>query len=176
MTSRSARAAGRCAPRQAAIGRAVDQRRGACEDRNRQERHAPQADQRRRLCQRQRLGQRIAERVPGKAGQRMTPQPFRDGEACRERKHARRVLGPEQAGERKAHCREDRQIGRQAQHGERRQPGEYIGVDEEGVADPVEAGHEIAEAEPVAGKRRGGDAAISSGAGAVDQPDQHREV
>ena len=141
----------------------------------RQERHAPQADQRRRLRQRQRLGQRVAERIPRKAGQHMAAQPFANGQAGGEREHARGIAGPDQPRQRKAERGEQREIGGQAQHRERHQPGEGRRIDQEGVADPVQSRHEIAEPEPEAGHRRRRHAAPASGARAVDQPDQRPE-
>ena len=48
----------------------------AGEDRDGKKRQAPDADERDALRQRQRLGQRIAERVPGKAAEQMAAQPF----------------------------------------------------------------------------------------------------
>ena len=59
----------------------------AREDRDREKRQAPDADQRRALRQHQRPGERVAERVPGKAGEQMAAQPFGDGERDREREN-----------------------------------------------------------------------------------------
>ena len=53
----------------------------------------------------QRPGQRVAEGVPGKAGEQMAAQPFGGGERDREREEARRPARPEQARERKAQAR-----------------------------------------------------------------------
>src|SRR6266481_6052356 len=64
------------------------------------------------------------------------------------------AAGPDQARQSKAEGRKQRQIGRQAEHGEWQQPGEGRCIDQEGVADPVKSGHEIAETEPPAGRRR----------------------
>ena len=153
----------------------VDQHGRAGEDRNRQERHAPQPDQRSGLRQRQRLRQRVAERIPWKSGQQMAAQPFADRQADRERQHARGVAGPEQARQRKADRGEQREIGGQAEHRERHQPGKGRCIDQEGVADPVKPRHEIAEPEPEAGHRRRRHAAPFSGRRAVDQPDRDRK-
>ena len=49
----------------------------------------------------------------------------------------------------------EREIGRQAGDRDRQQPAEGLGIDQEGVADPVKPGEEIAEAEAPAGGRRG---------------------
>ena len=48
------------------------------------------------LRQRQRLGQRIAERVPGKSAEQMAAQPFGDGERGGERQDALRPAHPDQ--------------------------------------------------------------------------------
>ena len=53
--------------------------------------------------------------------------------------------------------------GRQRDDRERQQPAEDLGIDQKGVADPIEPGEEIAEAEPPAGDRRAGSAAEPAG-------------
>ena len=60
---------------------------------------------------------------------------------------------PEQARERDAERGEDREHRRQADDRERQQPAEGLRVDQKGVADPIKAGEEIAEAEPPAASR-----------------------
>jgi hypothetical protein len=105
----------------------------------------------------------------------MAAQPLGDGEADGEREQARRIAGPEQAGQREACGGEQREIGRQAEHRERHQPGKRRRIDQEGVADPVKSDHEIAEPEPEARHRRRRHAAPSPGSGAVDQPDRNRK-
>ncbi len=69
----------------------------------------------------------------------------------------------------------DGEIGRQAEDGERDQPGEGVGLHQEGLADPPQPHDQIAEAEPPAG---GEGAPIAASAGdrrAVDQQHQDRQ-
>ncbi len=89
-------------PAPIAFGTIIDQHRGAGEDRHAEERQSPQPEHRGILRERQRLGQRVAERVPGKAGEQMAAQPFAGGQADRQRQHARAVSGPQQPCQRKA--------------------------------------------------------------------------
>src|SRR5262249_42022415 len=64
--------------------------------------------------------------------------------------------------------------GGQRNDRERQQPAEGLGVDQKRMADPIEAGEEIAEAEPPAD--RGGREHSAEAAGrAVDEPDQDRK-
>ena len=79
------------------------------------------------------------------------------------------------ARQRDAESSVDRRHRGQADHRERQQPAESRRIDQKGVADPIKAGDEIAEAEPPAGRGRRRDAAPAADAGAVDQPDQRRE-
>ncbi len=71
---------------------------GTGKDRDREEREPPDADQRRGLRQHQRLGQRVAERVPGKSAEQVAAQPFGDGEGGGERQNARWPAHPDQPG------------------------------------------------------------------------------
>src|SRR6202011_5155278 len=100
-----------------------------------------------RLRQRQRLGQRIAERVPRKAGEKVPAQPLGGSQRDRERENARWSTHPEKPRERERRGGEQRQIGRQSKDRERDQPGERLGVDQERNPDPIEAGDEITEPE-----------------------------
>ena len=81
---------------------AVDQHGRAGEDRHGKECLTPKADQRRRLRQRQRLGQGVTERIPWKAGECMAAQPFAHRQTCGKRDHPRGVPGPDQPREREA--------------------------------------------------------------------------
>ena len=138
-------------PRLAPARGAIDQHRGACEDRDSKECQSPQPDQRRRSAPapaarsaRSRTCSRGSRSIHGRAAIRP-----RSGDG--ERQHARGVAGPDQPRQRKAERGEQREIGRQAEHRERQQPCEGRGIDQEGIADPVQARHEITEAEPPAG-------------------------
>ncbi len=160
ITTSSATAAAGTRHCRLAIRRAVDQRRRTGEDRNRQERHAPQADQRSRLRQRQPVRTAHSRTHSRKAGQRVAAQPFTYGKGRGKREDARGILAPEQPRQRAADRGVDREISGQAQHRERSQPRKSLRIDKECVADPVETGDEIAEPEPVAGESGGGNAAV----------------
>ena len=151
----------------------VGQRRRAWQKSPRQKSEPPDAEERHGLREHQRLGQRIAEGVPRKAGEQMPAQPFRHGERDRQRQDAQWPTDPKQARDAEAEAGVKRQIGRQANDGDRQQPAEGLGVDQEGVADPIKAGDEIAEAEAPADARRGPEVRPSASGGTVDQPDQH---
>ena len=136
----------------------------------------PDADDRRALRQRQRAGQRVAVGVPGKAGQEVAAQPLGDRSA--------RAPAPgcgsarastSSAASASPAAGKQRQAGRQADDGERQQPSEDLGIDQERMADPVETGEEIAEPEPPARRGRRPDAAEPSRRRPVDQPDQRPE-
>ncbi len=148
---------------------------GLAIDRDRQKGQAPDSDQRRALRQPERRDQRIAVGVPRKSGEQVAAQPLGDGEGDREREHARRAARPDQPRQREPQRGKERQAGRQPDDRERQQPAEDLGVDQKRVADPIEAGEEIAEAEPPARGRRRHHAAEAPGGGAIDQPDQDRE-
>ena len=162
-------------PGLSAARRPVDQHGRAGKDRDAEEGHAPQPDQRRGLRQRQRLRQRVAEGIPREPCQHMAAQPFADREPDRERQHPRGIPRPDQARQREAERREQREVGRQAEHRERHQPGKGRRIDQEGVAGPVQPGHEIAEPEPEARHRRRRHAAPFPGRRPVDQPDRDRK-
>ena len=87
----------------------------------------------------------------------------------------RRPARPEHARERQAEGRVAGHARRQRDDRERQQPAEGLGVDQKGVADPIEPGEEIAEAEPPAGDRRARQSAEAAGRRAIDQPHQNRE-
>ena len=84
----------------------------------------------------------------------MAAQPFGDRQRGGEGEDAQRPAHPDSA--RAAQRRSPvRAPGRPAgRYRERHQPAEGLGVDQEGVADPVQAGQEKAEAEAPAGDRR----------------------
>ena len=138
---------------------------------------APQPDERRRLHHERRRGEGVAERVPGKTGEEMAAQPFGDRKHGREDQDARPALRPDGPGDRGAEAPEERQAGGNRDHREGHQPGELIGVDQKGSADPPQTGNEIAEAECPAdgeGGDRSAKAAALPGGGAIDQPDEDR--
>ena len=88
---------------------------GARKDRHAEKGQAPEADQRRGLRQRQRFGQRVAECIPGKAGQHMTAQPFARRQRSGKRDHPRGIPGPDQPRQREAEggvTAQDRPAGR----------------------------------------------------------------
>ena len=153
----------------------VDQRRGTRENDDRDEGEAPEPDHRGALRQRQRGGEGIAQGIPGKTGQHMAAQPFGRGQRHTEREDAERTPRPQHPRHRHSERSKERKHRRQADDRDREQPAEGRRIDQEGVADPVEAGEEIAEAEPPARRRRDGDAAPAAQSGAVDEPDQDRK-
>ena len=91
-----------------------------------------------------------------------------------EREHAAGARRPEQARQGEAEGGEQGQSRRQAENAERQSPGELVGLDQEGRAEPPEPGHEIAEAPRPAGERGGpqrcGGPESAARRGPVDQP------
>ena len=162
-------------PGPAGFGAIVGQGGRRREHHDRNEGEAPDADHRRALRQRQRIGQRVAEGVPGKAGQDVTAQPFRGGKRNAERQETQRAPDPQGAGQRDAERGEEREHRRQADDRDRQQPAEGRRIDQKGIADPIKADEKIAEAEPPADAGRRGDAAPAAGSGAVDQPHHGRK-
>ena len=154
----------------------VDQRGRRGENQHGREIEAMLADQRRRLREDRRAGQRHADIVPGKAGQHMAAQPFRAAEPDGQRADPQRSRRPQQPRQREAERREHGEAGRNAQHRERQRPGELVRFDQHGGAQPPETGDEIAKPEPPAGARGGaqrGDADPPRRKGrAVDKPDR----
>ena len=126
-------------------------------------------------CASQSGGQRVAEGVPGKAGEQVAAQPLGNGERHRQRQDPHRPARPDQRASAEPQRREDRQAGRQRDHRERQQPAEGLGIDQERMADPIETGQEIAEAEPPARAGRRQHAAEPPRRRPVDQPDQDRK-
>src|SRR5579885_3301578 len=81
----------------------------------------------------------------------MAAQPLSRGERNGKREYARRATHPYEPCGGNADRSVDRQHGRQPADGHRQQPAKRLGVDEKGVADPIKAGQEVAEAEAPAG-------------------------
>jgi hypothetical protein len=95
-------------------------------------------------------------------------QPFKRGQRCGQSHDAHGAACPQKTRQRYGDSSEDRKPRRQADHREWQQPAEGGCVDQKGVADPIEAGEKVAEAEPPAdrhGRHCSGPAAT---AGAVD--------
>ncbi len=128
------------------------------------------SEQRCALHQRQRIGQRIADEIPGKPRQNMPAQPFGDGERNREHEEPRNAIPPEAARNRRCCCPQQCQARREQRHRERQHPRELVRLDEKRFADPEQIEKEITEAEEPAGARR----AAPARAG-VDQPDENRK-
>ena len=109
----------------------------------------------------------------------MAAQPFGAAEPCGEREYPPPVLAPQELRRGRAETPEEREAGRQPDHRHRHEPAEDVGFDEERLADPPEAGEEIAEAEPPADGEGGQEAAHAAvpcvGDRPVDQPDEDRE-
>ena len=61
---------------------------------------------------------------------------------------------PQQSGDSKAERREKSEAGRQRQNAERQRPGEFVGLDEKGRAEPPEAGDKITKPPPPAHGRK----------------------
>ncbi len=135
-----------------------------------------QPDERSELRERQRLAERQAELVPGKAGKQHRPQPFAEAEAEGQREHAQRPVRPNQPGDREADAGKQREPRRQSNDAERQRPGVAVGVDQKGGAQPPQRGEEIPETPPPADPERRaragppGDRAVVVGR-SVDQPD-----
>ena len=86
-------------------------------------------------------GQHHAVDVPGEAGQDMAAQPFAERQHRREHEDAPGATSARPAGRApKPSGREDGEEGRQRDHdAERHRPGELVGLDEEGGAEPPQA-------------------------------------
>ena len=103
----------------------------------------------------------------------MATQPFTERQHHGEHEDAPGALGPGQAGEAKGEGREDGEEGRQGDDAERHRPGELVGLDQEGGAEPPQPGEEETEAPPPADCKGGPEPAPGTGAdGTVDQPDR----
>ena len=98
-------------PGPARVGAVVGEQRGCREHRDRDEREAPDSDQRGGLRQHQRTGQRVAVGVPGKSGEQVPAQPFGDGERDRKRQHTHRPARPDRAREGQAESGEQCEAG-----------------------------------------------------------------
>ena len=153
----------------------VEQGRGAREDCDGDEGQTPEADPGRGLRQRVRRGQRIADRVPGKAGEDVAAQPFGDRQCGGKAEDSTAVGTPHRAGKRKARGKEQSEAGGEPGHGDRQQPAECRCVNQEGVADPVEPGEKVTEAEPPATQSCRRNSTGTPASGAVDQQDQNRK-
>ncbi len=105
----------------------------------------------------------------------MAAQPFGDRERDCERKDAHGPASPERARQRESGAVKIASPAGKRGDRNRQQPAEGLGIDQEGVADPVEAGEEISEAEEPAGDGGCKNSAEASGGGAVDQPDRDRK-
>ena len=146
------------------------------------------ADDRGELREHEILAERHADFVPGKSGQHERAQPFAGAEADGQRENARRRRATTtSARERKADRREKREPAGSAEHAQRQRPGELVGLDQKGGAEPPEAGDKIAKAPPPADaegrahamarsiarwRRRSADPSISQTAVIIG--DQHR--
>ena len=141
--------------------------------------HADHADHRYRLHQQRRRHCGIADRIPGKAGEQKGAQPLEQRERGGECGDAADIVGPEQPRQRRRQTVEDRENGRQQDDCDRQRPGEAVGLDQHGAADPPQPGDEIAEAEPPADRECRTQAAQKSGrtldGRTVEQPDENRK-
>src|SRR5262249_4038172 len=146
-----------------------------CIDRNREESHSPDADERRPLREPERRDQRVAEGIPGKAAEEVPAQPLRQRERDGERQQTLRAARPNQTGEREAEAGIDPKPGRHADDRKRQQPAEDLGIDQERIAHQIEAGEKIAEPEPPPGRGGREYPAETAGGSAVDEPDQDRK-
>ena len=70
------------------------------------------------------------------------------------REHPRRARGATAHGKRCSRGIEQRHAARQGRHDEGDEPAMAPGLDQKRLGDPIEAGEEIAEAEPEPGERR----------------------
>src|SRR6185437_1076104 len=150
----------------------VGQDGGTCANRDAEKGQRPDTDEGYTLRERQRLGERVAERIPGKPAEQVATQPFCAGQGGGERQNSFRSTNPHQACRGETERRIKREVGRQSRYRNRQQPAKGLGVDKESVADPVKTGDEISEAETPAGDGRGYRAAPAPGGGAVDEPDE----
>ena len=142
----------RVSPSRCRCFREENERRG--ENRDRKERQRVNTHECRALHQRKRIGQGIADDVPGKPCEEMTPEPFREPEHQREQDDAAGASEPEALHQKCRSSPEEGDTSRQQGHRERQEPGELVSLDQEGFADPEEVEEKIPEAEPPAGHGR----------------------
>ncbi len=148
------------------------QRRWRGEDRDRQEGEAVQADERGGLGERKVDAERHAEIVPGKAGEEKAARPFSDPKPEGESENARGSRRPQETRKRKSGGRKDGQRRRQRHERQWQRPGEFVGLDQKGRADPPERAEKIAEAHPPAGAECGAQRPLGPAIlRPVDQPD-----
>src|SRR5215475_7946148 len=107
----------------------------------------PDANQWNALRKHKRLCERVAERIPGKSAEQVTTQPLGRGHCCGEGQQTFRSAQPDQASNAKTECGVEREVGWKSRDRDRQEPSECLHVDQEGVADPVEPGEEVSEAE-----------------------------
>ena len=123
---------------------------GRAKTRTVSERQAIDAEHGGALHQGSGIGERIAQHVPGKAAQHVAAQPLRRRQRQGQHEDAARPGPGEPRGDACSRGVEEGKAGRQQRDGEGQQHGEGLGLDQECLADPEQAGHEIAEAEPPA--------------------------
>ena len=143
------------APPVDAGGRLAPQHRRQGKDEDGCQREPVDADDGRALHQGKRIGQRVAERVPGEAAQDMAAQPFRGRQRQGQHEDAAGAAGPEARGDPGGRGVEEGKAGGKQGDGEGQQHRERLGLDQEGLADPEQSRHEVAEPEPPADPCRG---------------------
>ena len=87
----------------------------------------------------------------------MSAQPFRGRQRQGQHQDAAGASGPEARGEPRGRAVEEGKAGGEQSDRERQQHGKRLGLDQEGLADPEQAQHEISEPEPPADLRGGDD-------------------
>ena len=130
------------------------QRRRRGEDRNRNEGKAVQADKRGDLRQSQVGAERHADVIPWKSGEQEPARPFAHPQSEGEREDPHGTGRPEEPGQREPKGGKDRETRWQRDNGKGQRPGELVGVDKDGRADPPEPADEIAQAHPPASAER----------------------
>ena len=123
---------------------------GRAKIRTRDEREAIDAEHGCALHQRERIGERIAQHIPGQAGEDIPARPFRRRQRQGQHQDAARPGSPKPRGDADRGGMEQGKAAGQQGDGQGEQPGENLRLDEKGLADPKQPGQEIAEPEPPA--------------------------
>jgi hypothetical protein len=155
-----------------------DQRRRR-EDQHTNHIHRIRSSNRDRLHHQRKRHDRLADRIPRKTCKDKAAQPFGKPEGCCERQQPHKPVRPEKPGKRSRQPIEQCEIGGQPDDRERQRPGEFIGVDQQRIADPPQPSHEIAKPERPAdqkgGKQPDEQIAVGIAGGAVEKPDEQRK-
>ena len=127
--------------------------RGSRKNKNGDDGQTIKADDRGQLRGQKIAAKRHAECVPGKSGQDMPAQPFRETQSGGKRKNPPRAWHPHQPRQHEADSRKNRERGGEPGNAQRQGPGEFVRLDKKRRAKPPESRQEITKAPPPAGAK-----------------------